>query len=111
MGLNFDVSLHYPTKSVGLFLNSLFVIVNRIVLNGKSQISRFEEDKTSEKPLRSVAKALSWRLIGTADTLMVSYVVTGAIGLATSIALVDFLTKLLLYFFHERIWNHIKWGK
>jgi uncharacterized membrane protein len=42
---------------------------------------------------------------------VVSYVLTGEIALATSIASVDFLTKLILYFFHERIWNKIKWGK
>jgi uncharacterized membrane protein len=77
----------------------------------KTQSRGFEEDKTSEKPLRSVAKAFSWRFIGTLDTLIVSYFITGAIGLATSIATIDFLTKLLLYFFHERIWNHINWGK
>ena len=87
------------------------MFLNQIFFSKKTQGIVFEEDKTSEKPMRSVAKAISWRLIGTLDTLIVCYVVTGAIGLATSIAAVDFLTKLLLYFFHERIWNHIKWGK
>jgi uncharacterized membrane protein len=87
------------------------MILNQFFFSRKTQSRGFEEDKTSEKPLRSVAKALSWRFIGTADTLLVSYFITGAIGLATSIATIDFLTKLLLYFFHERIWNHIKWGK
>jgi uncharacterized membrane protein len=87
------------------------MILNQFFFSRKAQSRGFEEDKTSEKPLRSVIKALSWRFIGTADTLVVSYVVTDEIGLATSIAFVDFLTKLLLYFFHERIWNHIKWGK
>jgi uncharacterized membrane protein len=62
-------------------------------------------DKYSEKPLRSVLKALSWRVIGTLDTLLVSYILTGKIVIATSIASVDFITKLVLYFFHERIWN------
>ncbi len=62
-------------------------------------------DKYSEKPLRSVLKALSWRVVGTLDTLLVSYLLTGKIVIATSIASVDFITKLVLYFFHERIWN------
>jgi uncharacterized membrane protein len=87
------------------------MILNQFFFSRKTQSRGFKEDKTSEKPLRSVAKAFSWRFIGTLDTLIVSYFITGAIGLATSIATVDFLTKLLLYFFHERIWNHIKWGK
>jgi uncharacterized membrane protein len=87
------------------------MILNQIVFSKKIQSGRFEEDKTSEKPMRSVVKALSWRFIGTLDTLLVSYVLSGEIGLATSIASMDFITKLVLYFFHERVWNHIKWGK
>lgn len=87
------------------------MILNQIIFSKKTQSRGFTEDKTSEKPLRSVIKALSWRLIGTLDTLVVSYFLTGKIGLATSIASVDFVTKLVLYFFHERIWNKIKWGK
>ncbi|AQS94953.1 MULTISPECIES: DUF2061 domain-containing protein [Polaribacter] len=87
------------------------MILNQIIFSKKTQSRGFTEDKTSEKPLRSVIKALSWRLIGTLDTLVVSYFLTGKIGLATSIASVDFVTKLILYFFHERIWNKIKWGK
>lgn len=87
------------------------MVLDQMIFNKKAHSKGFEEDKKSEKPLRSVVKALSWRLIGTIDTLIVSYILTGKIGLATSIAAVDFLTKLLLYFFHERIWNKINWGK
>ncbi len=75
------------------------------------QKSTYKEDSVGEKPIRSVAKALSWRVVGTLDTLVVSYVLTGEISIAASIASIDFLTKLVLYFFHERIWNAIKWGK
>jgi uncharacterized membrane protein len=87
------------------------MILNQFFFSRKTKSRGFEEDKTSEKPLRSFAKSFSWRCIGTLDTLIISYVLTGEIGLATSIASIDFVTKLLLYFFHERIWNHIKWGK
>ncbi|MFC5047142.1 DUF2061 domain-containing protein [Aquimarina hainanensis] len=71
----------------------------------------YESDKVSEKPIRSIAKAVSWRVVGTLDTLIVSYLLTGEMMLATSIASIDFVTKMILYFFHERIWNRIKWGK
>ncbi len=76
-----------------------------------AQKTTYQDDKTSEKPIRSIAKAVSWRVVGTLDTLIVSYVLTGQIALATSIASIDFVTKMILYFFHERIWNRIKWGK
>jgi len=87
------------------------MIVERMILNKKESEGNFEKDKNSEKPIRSIAKAISWRLLGTIDTLVVSYFITGEVTLAASIASIDFVTKLILYFFHERIWNKIKWGK
>lgn len=87
------------------------MIVNQMIFNKKLANQSFEEDKSSEKPVRSIVKAISWRIVGTLDTLIVSYFLTGKIGIAASIASVDFLTKLVLYFFHERFWNKIKWGK
>jgi len=87
------------------------MILDQVLLYKKSESKSFKDAQSSEKPLRSVIKALSWRVVGTLDTLIVSYVLTGEIALATSIASIDFITKLLLYFFHERIWNKIKWGK
>ncbi|AOW18495.1 hypothetical protein LPB03_13975 [Polaribacter vadi] len=87
------------------------MIADQMIFSKKIAKQSFEEDLSSEKPIRSIVKALSWRIVGTLDTLVVSYFVTGKIVLAASIATVDFLTKLVLYFFHERIWNKIKWGK
>ncbi len=88
------------------------MILDQMILDKvASKKTTYEDDKTSEKPMRSVAKAMSWRVIGTLDTLIVSYFLTGEIVLATSIASVDFITKMILYFFHERIWNRVKWGK
>ena len=85
-------------------------MIAQMLLKSKEK-STYQEDATGEKPIRSVAKALSWRVVGTLDTLVVSYFLTGEMAVAASIASVDFLTKLVLYFFHERFWNAIKWGK
>lgn len=85
-------------------------MISQMLLKGKEK-STYKEDSVGEKPIRSVAKALSWRVIGTLDTLIVSYFLTGEMAVAASIASVDFLTKMVLYFFHERMWNVIKWGK
>ena len=71
----------------------------------------FEKDKTSEKPIRSIVKSLSWRIIGTLDTILISWLVTGALTVAFSIGAIELITKMVLYFFHERVWNSIKWGK
>jgi len=73
----------------------------------------YEQDTQSEKPIRSVVKAISWRVVGTIDTLVVSYIVLGEGKWieASTIAGVDFVTKMILYFAHERVWNKVKWGK
>ncbi|MFL0086272.1 DUF2061 domain-containing protein [Tenacibaculum maritimum] len=68
-------------------------------------------NKQSEKPLRSILKSISWRLIGTLDTVLISWLITRKLALAFSIGSVELITKMILYFFHERIWNSIKWGK
>lgn len=87
------------------------MIVNQLILGNKASKNKYESDKESEKPLRSIAKAISWRVIGTLDTLVISYLLTGEVAIAASIASVDFITKMFLYFFHERLWNQINWGK
>ncbi len=73
----------------------------------------YEQDAQSEKPVRSIVKAISWRVVGTIDTFVVSYLVLGegSLGDASIITGIDFVTKMILYFFHERVWNKIKWGK
>lgn len=87
------------------------MIAEQLVINKKTAKTTYKEDKLSERPIRSIVKAFSWRVIGTLDTLLISYILTGKISLAASIASIDFVTKMILYFFHERFWNLITWGK
>lgn len=64
-----------------------------------------------EKVKRSLAKTISWRIIGTLDTLILSWIIVGEVSTAAAIASVEFVSKMILYFFHERAWNKINWGK
>lgn len=64
-----------------------------------------------EHRYRSMVKAISWRATGTIDTLVVSYLVTGKITTALSIGGIEVFTKMTLYYFHERIWNRLKFGR
>jgi uncharacterized membrane protein len=64
-----------------------------------------------EKHWRSVAKAVSWRVTGTVDTIVISWIITGHIKVALSIGFVEVFTKMFLYYFHERVWNRIKVGR
>ena len=63
-----------------------------------------------EKPYRSVAKAISWRTVGTLDTIIISYFITGNLVMAASIGSIEVITKMILYYFHERVWNKLKFG-
>ena len=63
-----------------------------------------------EKPYRSVAKTISWRTVGTLDTIIVSYFITGNLVMAASIGTIEVITKMILYYFHERVWNKLKFG-
>ena len=63
-----------------------------------------------EKPYRSVAKTISWRTVGTLDTIIISYFITGNLVMAASIGSIEVITKMILYYFHERGWNKLKFG-
>ena len=60
---------------------------------------------------RSLAKAVSWRMTGSIDTFVISFILTGHAGVAGSIAGTEVVTKILLYYFHERIWARVPWGR
>ena len=79
------------------------------VLRLKSQEEKI--NKSEDKLKRSLAKTISWRVIGTLDTVLISWIITGTLALAFSIGAVELVSKMGLYFFHERAWNNIKWGK
>lgn len=68
-------------------------------------------DESKEKLKRSVIKTISWRIIGTLDTVLISWLITGTLKLAFSIGAIELVSKMILYFVHERVWNNINWGK
>ncbi len=64
-----------------------------------------------EKRTRSLAKTLSWRILASLDTFLISWLVSGKISIGVTIATIEVITKLALYYFHERAWDKVKWGK
>ena len=60
---------------------------------------------------RSISKAVSWRILGSIDTFVLSFIFTGSFKLAGSIALTEMFTKMFLYYVHERIWSAIPWSQ
>ena len=60
---------------------------------------------------RSLIKSISWRLIGGVDTFLLSLLITGNAKYAVSIASIEALTKIGLYYVHERVWRKVAWGR
>jgi uncharacterized membrane protein len=65
----------------------------------------------AETHARSVLKAVSWRTLGTIDTFVISWFMTGRAGIAGSIAALEVITKIAWYYLHERVWAAIAWGR
>ena len=65
----------------------------------------------TSKIRRSLVKTLTWRIVATTDTFIIAWQITGEWTWASAIAGVEVLTKMFLYYGHERVWNKIAWAK
>ena len=63
-----------------------------------------------EQHSRSLVKAVSWRALGSIDTFLLSWLFTSNARAAGAIATTEVLTKIFLYYFHERVWSAVRWG-
>jgi len=60
---------------------------------------------------RHILKTISWRIIGTLDTIVLSWLITGSWKIGLSIGGVEVFTKMLLYYLHERVWyKFVRYG-
>lgn len=64
-----------------------------------------------EKNYRSIVKSISYRITGTVATFLITFSLTGEMKLALSITGVETISKIILFYLHERLWNKIKFGK
>jgi uncharacterized membrane protein len=64
-----------------------------------------------ETHIRSILKAISWRAGGTAVTFIVAWILTGNIDIAAKIGALDTALKIGAFYIHERLWNHLDFGK
>lgn len=72
---------------------------------------QIEASSKSDSNLKSLAKTISWRIVGTVDTILISYFVTGEVAMALSIGSVEVVSKMILYYLHERAWANVKLRK
>ncbi|PLX05946.1 MAG: hypothetical protein C0596_15730 [Marinilabiliales bacterium] len=74
-----------------------------------------ESVEVRERPVKSIAKTITWRVIASATTFALAYFFfqddPQATEKATGVALTESAIKMFLYFLHERAWNVVRWGK
>lgn len=67
----------------------------------------FASKPGKDSNVKSMLKSISWRIVGTIDTIIISYFVTGQLVMALSIGSVEVFSKIILYYFHERAWESV----
>jgi uncharacterized membrane protein len=75
---------------------------------------------TKDSPSRSITKAISWRVIATLTTFLITFIIfqrytekslTETFETASFVAGIEIIAKIFFYYLHERMWQNIKWGK
>lgn len=78
---------------------------------GRRFVSSWGSINSGDRAIRSLVKAYSYRLCGTATTIVISYLVTGKIVVSLTIGASEIVVKPFVYWLHERVWNKVTWGK
>ena len=64
-----------------------------------------------EMQVRSVAKAISWRIVATLTTMFLVFVFTGNLVVSGGVGLTEIFAKVFIYYVHERVWNKLNFGR
>tara|TARA_R100000655_G_scaffold42951_2_gene79014 strand:+ start:377 stop:601 length:225 start_codon:yes stop_codon:yes gene_type:complete len=68
------------------------------------------KEKTQVSKKRHIAKTLTWRIIGTLDTMALGWLISGDPMIGLKVGGLELFTKMILYYFHERAWYKSKFG-
>lgn len=66
---------------------------------------------SGEAHARTIAKAVSWRVVATLTTMTIVFLFTREIIISLGVGLAEVIAKVTFYYLHERIWDRISWGK
>ena len=78
-------------------------------LTVKDNVAYIEVKKSDNAIARHLAKTITWRIVGSIDTMLLSWLITGSFKMGLAIGGVEVFSKMFLYFLHERAWY--KFGK
>ncbi len=74
------------------------------------KVNLTKDGKVLESRKRHIAKTLTWRFIGTIDTMILAWIISGNPLTGLKIGLAEVITKMVFYYFHERAWYKINFG-
>jgi uncharacterized membrane protein len=60
---------------------------------------------------RTISKTITWRITASLTTFLIAWMLTGDVLIGASIGSIEAIAKIFLYYFHERMWNNLRWGK
>lgn len=84
----------------------LYYLHERVWFN----INLSKDGKTLESRKRHIAKTVTWRVVGTIDTMTIAWIISGNPLTGFKIGLAEVVTKMILYYFHERVWYRSNYG-
>jgi uncharacterized membrane protein len=105
------ISYFYTRDPLSALQIGMTEVLTKIVLYYVHERIYFKTfgDKVGQRKI-SLVKGITWRFVGSIDTILISWIYTGDPIIGLKIGATEFLTKVVLYYIHERIWNKIKIG-
>ena len=107
-----DIIINAETKTTKDYIEGVgekWHVTCKGVLTLKDNIAYIDYKRSDNFVARHLAKTITWRIVGTIDTMVLSGLITGDWKIGLAIGGTEVLTKMVLYFLHERIWW--KFGK
>src|SRR5690606_7250834 len=74
------------------------------------KVNLAKDGRILESRKRHIAKTITWRMVGTVDTMLLAWIISGDPLIGLKVGLTEVATKMVLYYFHERIWYRINFG-
>jgi len=74
------------------------------------KVNLSKDGKLLESRKRHIGKTITWRMVGTLDTIIISWIISGNPMTGLKIGVSEVLTKMVFYYIHERIWHKSKFG-
>lgn len=83
----------------------LYYFHERVWFNIKAGVTKHGDSRK-----RHIAKTVTWRIVGTLDTMILAWIISGNPMTGLKIGVIEVFTKMLLYYFHERVWYNFDYG-